>query len=132
VAGNVREYEYNVALAACLAEVGWDAEVDGQGGWGIIVEVPEDQRDQYRMARDSCASELGSMLETTPETVEYSYDNFVRVDDCLKDLGYETPTPPDFQIFLEMSLEDPNVEVWNPYSYVPDDELPRAGLACPQ
>ncbi len=132
--GNLREYEYNVALAECINEKGWDVVVDGVGGWGIVFEnVPVDQQDAAIAASDECRATLGNeILEVNDDTINYTYDNNLRVTECLDALGYTTPIPPEREVFIAVVLDNPDDDSWDPYEFVSEESIGDAVIACPQ
>lgn len=133
VEGNQRAYDYSVELAACLTEKGWDVEVDGAGGWGIIWHVPVEQSELIAADDAACAAEIGTdIFDVSEENLEYAYDNNTRVVDCLEARGYDTAAPPSRESFVSKSLDDPDAIVWEPYELVPEGDMSDAVTSCPQ
>lgn len=133
VEGNIYMYESSNAIAGCLRDKGWEVEVTSSGGWGIEAEFPADQESAYTAAYEECAKETGyDKIEMTPDLASFNYDNTVRVVECLEEAGFSTPDGPTRQAYVDKVLEDPAAVPWDPYEYVPADDLTDAILACPQ
>lgn len=133
VEGNQRDFENATLLAACLTERGWDVEVTPGGGWGIEIELADEQADLYREDFDSCLEETGlDEVEMDEELANFVYDNNLRVIECLAEAGYSAEEPPDRDIFVAKIMETPDALIWDPFSLVPQGELPQAVMACPQ
>jgi hypothetical protein len=116
-----------------LNQRGWETSVDGLGGWGVVSDVPNDQQPIYNADYESCLEDLGlDDFTVTEETAIASYKNNVRVTECLADAQYSIPENPSQAAFVTATLQDPNEEIWNPYSLVPPDDLWKAVTACPQ
>lgn len=131
--GNQTEYEWAVALSKCLITDGWDAEVDPQGGWGVVAQVPEDQRSVYDAAYAACMDDTGiASFEVTAETAKASWENNVRVTKCLSDEGYAVSEAPKVDAFVQDTLDAPEEMVWDPYALIPPDDVAQAVLDCPQ
>lgn len=133
VAGNQADYDRSVATAECLTDKGWDASVDGQGGWGVVSEVPTDQQPIYDADYESCIKVLGfDDFSVTEDSAIATYKNNTRVAECLVEAGYSVPETPTQSSFVAATLEEPNKEIWNPYALIAQDEVWSAVTACPQ
>ena len=132
VSGNQREYEYNVSVARCLTDKGWDVEVDGTGGWGIVFNTPEEQKDLAQADYQVCVAALGDdIFEVSEENAKFAYDNNIRVVECLKREGYEVNEPPAKAEFVRKYLEGSTI-TWSPYELISPDDEGDAVIACPQ
>lgn len=133
VTGNQYEYDLAVKTAKCLTDKGWEVEVDPQGGWGVVAGVPEAQADVYRDDYVACTDSLGlNDLKVTEESAKRTFENNVRVTECLTSEGYSIPETPSEKKFVSGTLEDPQTNLWDPYLLVPENELGAAVTACPQ
>lgn len=133
IQGNVRDYEYFTALAACMQDRGWNAEVRYSSGWSMGLEYPTAQKDLVNQAEEECSREVGTgIFEPNVKNAEYNYDNNVRVLDCLHEHGYPTTEPPTKAHYVNQVLEDRLSIAWDPYDEVPVDERRAAVMTCPQ
>lgn len=132
--GNVREYEFNVALAECLTERGWDVEVDGVGGWGITYFNAGDEQPAMDADNEDCRSQIApGWFEPSVENAEYAHINNSRVAECLIENGLATPPVPDRAEFVAATLDRPDAMIWDPYELILGDSAKgKAISACPQ
>ena len=109
VEGNAIEHGYAVSIAKCLTDIGWEVQVDPQGGWGVVSEMPEEQRPLYEADYQECLKELGlNDFTVTEETASVSYDNNTRVIECLAAEGFPVEEAPSRSSFINKTLEDPD------------------------
>lgn len=133
VEGNQYEYENAVKTAACMTDKGWEAEVDPQGGWGVVAGFPPEQADIYRADYVDCVDEIGlGSVEITEDVAQRTFNNNVRVTQCLISAGFTTSETPNERTFVSKTMEDPQADVWNPYELIAKDALVNAVTTCPQ
>ncbi len=131
--GNIRAQQAAVALADCLGEAGWDVSVSEHGGWGVEAAIPVEQERLYDEARLKCLEDLDLLTPSVDvDFAQYSYDNNLRVHNCLIENGYSVSEVPDRNVYVQRLLEDPNKENWDPYAEIFADDLARAVFDCPQ
>ncbi len=114
------------AVAQCLSDRGWDAEVtDG----AIGVDVPADQTESYERDSLECWSEAGVDTSGTLTDADYRaiYEWYSTIADCLRGAGWGTPERPSYEVFRSTYDSSP----WIPWSEVPPTDFDRATDACP-
>lgn len=114
------------AVAQCLSDRGWDAEVtDG----AIGVDVPADQTESYERDSLECWDEAGVDTSGTLTDADYQaiYEWYSTIADCLRGAGWGTPERPSYEVFRSTYDSSP----WIPWSEVPATDFGRATDACP-
>lgn len=97
------------------------------------VELPSEQASAYQSDYDDCVSSLPTdFTEVTEESAELTFDNNLRVLDCLEDAGYSTEDAPNRDSYIQQVLEDPKGVTWDPYALVPLNDRGNAITKCPQ
>ncbi len=118
-------------FAACMQDLGWDAEVTGDSV--TVPDVPEEQDSQYKADYAKCLPELQQIDPSTFSDSEWarSYAIAIEAADCLKALGYEVDAPS-----RQKYQEDGGG--WNPYIHLiqsgemSNAEFLKAEPVCPQ
>ena len=124
------EQEADQLLASCMRDHGWTVTVDPAGG--VQGEFPPDQQDQYFADNSECGSGLGYRKWTAAD-YEKVYEGLEKSVACLIDAGYATPDQtPSLQTFTEQRQSPSAGALWDPYSLVPADQLPKALATCPE
>jgi hypothetical protein len=125
--------EYLPALAACLREAGFEAEVRTDGALEYNY-GSEDQRPAFEEAQAGCYSSLGVPPAPEPLTeveIRAQYHSLLSVRSCLMELGYAISEPPSEDVFVETWASGG----WSPYDDIVNvrqetwDDLNRR---CPQ
>lgn len=103
------ELEASHTVARCLEEAGWSARVDPDSS--VNVEVPKGQEQQYEAAAEECWSTVRppSFDEINEQDRASYYAQFVKLRQCIVDMGIEMPAAPSYQAWNEMN------GVWAPY-----------------
>lgn len=120
------------AVAVCLQERGWDAQVSVRGD-AVLATIPDDQMREYGADNAWCAAALGVPIgPATPRALESTdLDAWQEVGACLTSLGIPTdPLPEDTeQVLRSWANGSPT---WNPY-YAAGREghLTHAVETCP-
>jgi len=120
--------ERNELLAACLTAKGWDARVEGDG---VISSTPAEQNEQFLADGQRCATSTNPMVAAVPtrEQLETQYASLLSAQECIADLGYETPMAPDEATFVA------SMGTWSPFASLPNISAAEFGQieqACPQ
>lgn len=133
--------EYTAAVVQCLRDKGWAVDhEEGTIQYGIEYSDPERQQPLFRAADSDCGREAVARGYTDPgtrvwdgTTLRFLYDYNVDRYQCLLNAGYDIPTPPSFEAWLD-TYQTGQGEIWIPYRYLPRDWLSKqaAESACPQ
>jgi hypothetical protein len=109
--------ELAVFLQSCLAQAGYEAIVEPDGG--ITMRVPKDQHDAAVDARTACLTSFPEYDPDPPppsaEELAAHFAALARSADCLENLGYDVPDPPTFDTWSA-----------NPGMWYPHDAVARA------
>ena len=119
-------------MVECLAPLGWDVHVSGEG-YGAT--VPAEQYDQYELDVAACRAQFDYGRIVTPLVANSWYDKLVASADCLRDQGYWISQPPSREVFVGQ-LEAEQLPDWDPYAEVFDTSggpasVREAQSACP-
>lgn len=116
-------------LAACLDDLGWSVTFNEDTG-AFLTEIPAGQEDAYQTATADCSEEVG--IETGGELTEAQlisvYGWYSDIRDCLSGAGWDVPSKPSFQTFVDTYDSD---VPWVPWEFVPIEENGDAMQACP-
>lgn len=100
----------------CMADRGWEVVEQHDGSFAAT--VPEDRRAAYDADVAACEKESGLSdlppLAVTVQQAEQLYGYLLEVADCVRDLGYPVPDPPDRQEFVDQ-LVATSISPWHPY-----------------
>jgi hypothetical protein len=111
-------------MVQCMADKGWEVQLDNDGGWSTTVGVPDEQLEQFDADVDDCRATFGLDQPPPPLTqqeAEELYDLLTgAVADCVRNLGYTVPEPPSRQAYVEL-LTGGGLADWHPH-YVPEAE----------
>ena len=132
--------EYNALTVKCLADAGWNVELDGEGGFSAHF-TPE-QGDAFDAALRSCEAKLGEhppVPRLTDAEIRALFDYQAHdLRDCLIGLGYTISEPPTVDEFVDSYYIHP----WHPYTDLAPQlsdvtserivELERVNALCPQ
>ena len=119
------------ALAACLQEKGWDAQVSVRGD-AVVASVPDSQFAEYQADRFWCADVLGAPIEpSSAGSPGPDLDAWVRVGQCLTALDFPTdPLPKNVDEIKTSWLN--GSPIWNPYhAAASEGRLVLAVEGCP-
>ena len=120
-----------------MAAQGFVGTIESDGG--IRFDYTPDQTDQFIEAQELCTAEaLGfdpsAVAAPTDSQLVVYYDRLRVNGQCLEGLGYEVPTPPSLEVFLESGGLS-----WHPYmAFGPDGLNPSdaewevINETCPQ
>lgn len=124
-------------MVDCMAAQGFVGTIESDGG--IRFDYTPDQTDQFIEAQELCTAEaLGfdpsAVAAPTDSQLAVYYDRLLVNGQCLEGLGYEVPTPPSLEVFLESGGLS-----WHPYmAFGPDGLNPSdaewevINETCPQ
>lgn len=128
--------EYMEAVADCLRDAGWEAEVTPRPP-SVESDYPASQREAFIRDDRACTKKLGRGPVPPPitrERAESRYEYHVKMRGCLSEHGYETSEPPSKEQFVNTALS--GRPPWNPYMDVPADlrqeEWDSLIADCPQ
>jgi len=111
-------------VVSCLDDAGYPGFVIENGGVRSPSDISEDQFGPMQEAVVACQKQAGFYLDGIPaEELPRLYDLELVEQDCLRDLGYDSPPPPSVQTFIdEYGTED----AWEAFGAVfyglPDSE----------
>lgn len=100
-------------LATCTEQFGfpiYEPERAQQAGQ-FFYKVGE-QRERFQAVQEACRAamfDLGVIVPPSPEANEQLYAAYLSVQQCLRDGGFPTVTPPSREAFVE------NPEIWSPW-----------------
>lgn len=122
-------------MAECLANSGWDVEVDPDNSYGLT--IPPGQEDAYDSAEKDCKTALGYDHEASPLTdaeKKHLFAALTSLADCLEQHGHEVRDRPSEQAFLDDAVFDPYGEIRNPASVgsISEEEYFELLEACPR
>ncbi|RYF52393.1 MAG: hypothetical protein EOO27_28625 [Comamonadaceae bacterium] len=123
-------HESGTLLSECLADDGWTAVVDSDGG--VISEYPPEQESSYSEALRRCLDEVGvgAPIDYSPEQYEALYESAVESQKCLdREFGLQTPEAPSLATFIEAQ------GAWSPFNQLPDmsaEDFLAIQQRCPQ
>ncbi len=118
----------------CLRELGWEVEIDWDGGiLSDSTKIPAAQLDQYLEDERACMERTWTALEVDTSEREQLYADELLTRDCLIAEGYDIPTPPSKQVYLDTY----DNELWMAWSYVDvrelnEDQYRALNVSCPQ
>jgi len=124
-------------IVDCMAAQGFVGTIESDGG--IRFDYTPDQTDQFIETQELCTAEsLGfdpsTVAAPTDSQLVVYYDRLLENGQCLRGLGYEAPTPPSLEVFLESGGL-----IWHPYmAFGPDGLHPSdaewevINQTCPQ
>lgn len=132
--------EYLAALATCLTDAGWKAEVESDGGLSVD-SVTAEQREAFIEEKERCQTSLGTPPQERPLTdmeIGRIYDYYVdELTACVVRLGYSVSEPPSRESFVS-DYYSADAELWSPYDApansldVSEEEWLRLNDECPQ
>lgn len=111
--------EYMQAVADCLRDAGWKAEVSARPP-SVESDYPASQKEAFKRDDRACMKKLGWGPVPPPitrERAEERYQHLVTMRGCLAEQGYDTSEPPSEEQFVNASLS--GLAPWNPYLDVP-------------
>ena len=119
----VDETEWPETYASCLTDLGFPAQVEGDG---VAMDIPQGQEDAQKIASYTCLAKYpidpnqdrGNLTDAQKEVV-YVYVTQTLVP-CLEENGYDIENIPSKTAFIE-GYGTPNA--WNPYFQIADQSF---------
>lgn len=97
-------------IADCLRDEGFNVRMEGTA---LVTEVPPEPEEVFNAAVDSCTLRYfppqGSD-RPSGEDLEARYENLLQVGECVSGAGYEVPTPPTVESFVDSGGTN-----WDPF-----------------
>lgn len=89
-------------LRACLAADGWEVDVSWDGY--VTASIPASQQSEYSADNRACVAAAQAKIPLPvidASTLQALYDDELKNYKCIEGQGYELPTPPSLQSFID-------------------------------
>ena len=130
--GPAQTIEWNTSIVRCLRGAGFNAELEGDGRFGMkVTDVPPEQAAAYEAATIACEEENPHTAPTELSEAEWQhlYEANLRHADCLRQHGLPVPDASSESSWIESRGDS-----WDPsasFEDVEESERVRLLTACP-